>query len=845
MESDAFHTADAGAHSDAGTLTPDAAGLRALAESLMGERVIYFPVRHHSPACAWRLRELILARRPRIILVEAPSSFNSLLPLIVDDRTCAPFAAYTYCVENPPPDASCAACGLNPTERRHAAYYPFCDYSPELVALREGARIGAELRFIDLDYEAQCLAKRVEDESAPQSLLGERHLRRSRFLQLLAERNGCRDHDELWDHLFEARWLSMETAEFIARIVAYCQLARCEFPAEELEADGCAAREREMAWQIRSVLEAGAGRDGPMLAVTGGFHAVALPQLVAAGVERPEIDLKRIRERHSTLIRYSFDRLDRLNGYASGMPSPAWYQAVWEHSGARRPVRGEADGAILQDTALQMLIDVAERLRKEDASERVPTTNLIAAYEHALRLATLRSHPGPMRQDVLDAIRSCFVKGAADAEGAPALSLARRTFAGSLMGSVPAGAGVPPLVHDFQKRARRQRLKIDESLPRRLNLDIYSRVEHRVTSRLLHGMDLLGAPFAMRTAGPDFVKGTGLERLHEHWQYEYSPATEAALVEASVYGATLPEAVASKFVENLRLLEREGLGRNAAATVSWLVKACVLGLQSQIEALLDRLESSLAEDPEFTSLCTAAIQLLLLWESRDPLEAKGIDQVRGLLAVAYQRACYLMQELAACPQTLQAAAVKAIRSLHELLHGAREEKFDATLFWNGLRMLLRREPVAPLLVGTAHGLLVGAGMIDVSDIISRARGELEGREQPCEAVAYFQGLFQTARELCWQMPELLHLLDRHLAAWSEEQFLRSLPELRLAFAEMTPRETDRIAALAAELHGAPSLGPLVAYDIPSEEITGNLILSGLVREALAAEGLDPWLETTR
>src|ERR1700744_3033471 len=108
-----------------------------------------------------------------------------------------PLAIYTYAVHG-----GSAGAG----ERRSAAYYPFCDYSPELVALRAAAQAGVPARFIDLDYAEQSFleAPSVPTDEEAVSLLDERHYRRSRYLQALAEKIGCRDHEELWEHLFEA-----------------------------------------------------------------------------------------------------------------------------------------------------------------------------------------------------------------------------------------------------------------------------------------------------------------------------------------------------------------------------------------------------------------------------------------------------------------------------------------------------------------------------------------------------------------------------------------------------------------------------------------------------------------
>jgi len=81
--------------------------------------------------------------------------------------------------------ALAAATGKKPDPARFAGYYPFCDYSPELVALRIGQQVGATLRFIDLTYPEQLLSEREELATQPnpraRSLLEESHLRRSHY----------------------------------------------------------------------------------------------------------------------------------------------------------------------------------------------------------------------------------------------------------------------------------------------------------------------------------------------------------------------------------------------------------------------------------------------------------------------------------------------------------------------------------------------------------------------------------------------------------------------------------------------------------------------------------------
>ncbi len=805
--------------------------LNELAATLLCPEVIYFPVRHHSPACAWHLRKLIQEQRPSAILVEGPRPFSELIPFIVDERARAPFAIYTYFVRESPGET-----GLVGEKARFASYYPFCDYSPELVALREGATMDCDMQFIDLDYASQCAAELPDDEF--DSLLAERHMRESSYLKLLARRMGCRDHDELWDHLFETVARELTTTEFMARVAAYCQLVRFDTAPEALARDATVAREAEMAWHVQQALarRAKAGDDpapGPVLVVTGGFHTVVLPGLVNAGTERPKIDAGRISEQRAALIRYSFDRLDRLNGYAAGMPTPAWYQALWsaQNSTPRKNMQREV--------ALGMLIDVAMRIR--NGAEGLSTAALISALEQAERLARLRGRSNIARADLIDAIQSCFIKGAADVEGAYVLSNAFQVLAGNTIGTLPPGTGVPPLVRDFEHRARRHRLKIDVTETKKLALDLYRRPEHRLLSRMLHGLELLDVRFGLRLSGPDFVRGVSLERLHEHWEYTFSPATEAALVEASVYGATVTEAVSTKFAMGLSRLEQEGASRSASMAVRKLAEACVLGLHDHVPRLLGWLRMNVGEDAEFTSIAQATTQLQLLWESREPLESAHLDELPALIIAAYERACFLVSELNSTPEASEDGNVAGLLRLRELLAGGHMTGLDPALFWDGLGRISAGALARPVISGAAAGMLFTVGELSEAALLASVEGRLLGERDSRNAVGYLRGVLMAAREIAWQVPGILERLDARLQHWKHDEFLRMLPELRLAFSTMTPQETDRIAASVAGLHGEATLGQMVHHDIAESEAHLYFAASEAVRDALKRDGLGQWL----
>src|SRR6185295_10135348 len=157
-------------------------------------------------------------------------------------------------------------------------------------------------------------------------------------------------------------------------------------------------------------------------------------------------------------------------------------------------------------------------------------------------------------------------------------------------------------------------------------------------SRFFHSLTFLEVPFAAMAAGPDFVKGAGLERLFEHWDYQWTPQTESRLVEASIYGATVEEAAANRLAQAIAELEDVGRGRCAAEAVGMLIHACRMGLHRHTGRLLKLIAANVNEDPALASLTNALNQLVLLWESREPLEAHRLIEIPRLLRATYQRA---------------------------------------------------------------------------------------------------------------------------------------------------------------------------------------------------------------
>jgi Family of unknown function (DUF5682) len=822
-----------------------------LLPKLRSHNLCYFPIRHHSPACAAHLRRWIETRRPASVLVEGPASFTPYIDLLTDDRCAFPVALYTSFVDKRGRLSQRSEEGKGPALDlpRFAAYYPFCDYSPELVALRAGRAARAALRFIDLEYAEMVLTRMSAEPDGEreairiESLAADPHLLHSAYVRSLAKRLGCRDFNELWDHLFEGEAEDAEPDAFIDRLAAYCALARFDYTPEALQRDATTAREACMAAAVRDELARNKAekRVGPVLVVTGGFHTVVLPDLVARAMSRPPPVALTEGEAGTWLMRYSFDQLDALSGYASGMPSPAYYDRLWR-AGAG------ADGSRM---AADVIVEIGRLARERNLPTVISTPDAIAAVQTAQQLAALRGHRRPLREDVLDGIRSCFVKGEMGTEGQLLMRLVQHVLAGDRVGTVPPGTAVPPIVADFQGEARRCRLPIDSVERREIALDLYRNANHRRTSRLLHRLDLLGAPFAVFLAGPDFVQAKGLDLMQEHWRVCWSPATESALIEASLFGPTVEEAAAAKLRRQIAQLEDEGAGRNTAAAVALLVRACRLGLHRQAADIMPLIDVHIAGDPSFPSVVAGLSQLDLLAHAREPLEAADLPAVPRLTTAAYQRACRLLTDTAGCPDEVVDAVLGAMRTLREVLAacssstasagqgGEAGKTIDPDLFHQGLRRVVDHPPSSAqaAVVGAAVGILYGEGLFSQADLVRTTRGYLGAAADPRKSAGVLRGLLATAREAAWQAAELIQAVDAQFVAWDEKTFLAALPDLRLAFTGLTPREIAKVADNVAQMHGASTLGELVHADLDENEVRFALEVTQRVRETLRADGL--------
>ncbi len=770
------------------------------------------PIRHHSPACAAQLERLIAAVKPAAILVEGPCDFDLLIEQLCDPRTRAPVAIVA--LREAEADQAAKA------TRRVASYFPFCAHSPELIALQAAAAARLPVRFIDLPSTSREMLFNEMGEPA-RSLVGdERPFDVGAYVTALARELGCRDGNEVWDQLFEARIADDHWQGFFADVARYCGCIRAATDPVRIEQDGTLAREAQM----RAILaEMRAAVSGPIIVVVGGFHA---PALFETAGEKPVT--ASAGEGRAYMIRYGMRQLDALRGYGAGLPLPGFYGRLWQ---------ARAGGG--QGLAMALIGGFAAYLRAAGGIE-APSFPVIAnAVEQAERLAMLRGRPFPARDDIVDAIRSSFIKGEIPGEQVPLLSELHAWLTGSAIGEVPPSAESPPLVEAVRTQARSLGFTVADGERRTRQLDIYRKPRHRAASRFCHAMALIDAPFSRRTAGPDFRNDIALDRLHEVWSVCWSPLVESRLIELSEVADTLAEALAFVIAQKLATLSEQGKGRSAPAAIDLFAAACRAGLGEQASAILALVEAEVIEDPQLGSVVAALTDLVLLRRGREALGIADVAPLDHLIGAAWRRVLILLPELADCGEERLRDAVGALSDLRGLIELARSSgaSIEIGLFDEALARLQAR-PLAPMLAGALAAFALIDGQGGPGALGERLRGELaSGYVEAGERLAFLGGVIAIARELLWTVPEIVTALNDVVADGDDATFHALLPHLRLALMPLDPREVDRLAEEVACRIGARPEQVAVRVGISEAELALNLQLDRELVEVLVRDGV--------
>ncbi|MFI7130636.1 DUF5682 family protein [Nonomuraea sp. NPDC050153] len=743
-------------------------------------------VRHHSPALAAVLPALLDAADPEVVCVELPADFQPWLVHLADPGTQAPVAL-------------AGARG----DDGGLGFYPFADFSPELVAIRWAWKRGAEVVCCDLplsDPGWHAAAVSPVAEASPQGVSpgdGARGVspgdgaRGVSFADGLARSSTGRDGDDMWDRAVEvlAPGCEPEAVRRAALGVGWALRRDAE------AAGGVPAMDLAREAHMRHVLATVAAGGRRVAAVIGSFHAPALrlpsdesaaPDAAASrgeAVTRPPASSREgSPEPVTSLVPYAFDLLDSRSGYPAGIRDPRWQQAVFAAGGDPEKVR---------DGAARAITDLCRELRS--AGHTAGTGEAVETLRLACDLARLRGLPAPGRGELLEAVTTVLGQGEPLGRGRALARALDTVFVGTERGRTAPGTPRSGLGPAVEADLAALRLPCpDNPEPREVRLDpLRSELDARrevALRRLLVCGVTYGEPIE--------VMGTGDgAALTTRWRLAWTPAVPALLDLAGVRGVTLAQAAAGTLRETYRRQSADG-GPTCALILDGLRAAADCDLP---DLVADRLADAAVALP-----ATATLAELL--QALDLLEAlrrrhlpgttpEGREQAAELSGTLLEAAVRALPGLAGSDQPEDAVALVALASR------AGEERLGLRMD-DALAVLART--ASPLMQGAALAARVLLDLDGPASLGDRAAGWVDtatGPDGRLRLSRLLTGVLTAAGPLLQSAPAALDPLMNRVDGLTDKEFLDRLPALRGGFDTLSPAGRSRLLAVVSERLG--------------------------------------------
>jgi hypothetical protein len=715
-----------------------------------------FGIRHHGPGSARSLVHALEQLQPDAVLIEGPPDADKLLPLAGDQSLRPPVALLVY----------------RPDAPRRAVFYPFAEFSPEWQAIQFALTRGIAVRFMDLpqafqlgDKARATLVETEEDADGgePEATV-QVEASRPDPMTVLAAAAGYDDPELWWEHQVERRRDASGLFEAITEVM---RTLRDETPISPHDL----RREAYMRRTIRAAVAEGRER---IAVICGAWHAPVLPDGATASADAQLLKGLPKTKVEAAWIPWTYSRLSYRSGYGAGVDSPGWYHHVWT-APERAPVR--------------FLVEAARLLRSEDLE--APSASVIEAARLADALAGLRELAGPGLPELREAALAVFCRG----QPAPLRLVHERLEVGSVLGAVPESASVVPLQRDLRDTQRRLRLKVDDQI-RTLDLDL-RKDNDRLRSLLFHRLRLLDIEWAE----PQESGGT-LGTFHEFWQVQWNPEMEVALVEASVWGATIADAATAR----ARHLAQSA--QDLDALTKLLDRVILADLPDALDHVLSRVQERAAVSSDVRRLMAALLPLARVSRYGDVRRtptarlAPIIDGLFERILVGLPLAVVSLDEEAAMAMTTAVAGVQQALDLLERVD-EREEWMSA------LSALMSRNAAHPMIRGYSARLLLDAGRIEDAELGRIASRELSPAVPPLDAASWLSGLLRGNGFVLVHHQAVWYALDVWLSALSAEQFPDMLPLVRRAFSGFSTAERRAMAERIAK----PATQPRTAVPV--------------------------------
>nr|WP_295868016.1 DUF5682 family protein [uncultured Chitinophaga sp.] len=737
-------------------------------------------IRHHGPGSARNVKNFLEALQPDIVLVEGPPEADSILSWAGHEALKPPVAILVYQPDNP----------------QHSCFYPFAEYSPEWQAIGYAQRQHIPVRFMDLplthvfalEKEKQAAAEAAlrqqeaaeqppaatdgpapelaatkvrslpetpdleavidsDEEDLPAQLLIPAAFRHDP-IAYLAHADGHDDGERWWEHMFEYRQQDNQVFEAVSDAM--------EALRDELPSRGSRMEQLREAWMRKMIRQAEKEMYTRIAVICGAWHAPALKNMptqkadndLLKGLPKVKIDC--------TWIPWTYSRLSYESGYGAGVPSPGWYQHIWDHPA---------------DDGTRWMALVAKLFREQQKDTSV--AHVLEAVRLANALASLRQYSRPGLEELNEATLSVLCNG----EDVLMQLIRDELIVSNRIGQVPSDIPKPPLQADIERLQKKLRLPQtadfkDYVLDLRKDTDLERSI-------FLHRLELLGIRWGDRqqTSG----KGT----FKEQWRLQWDPSFSVDIIEKGSWGNTVLEAVTQY------ILDVSAKTATLREVCQMLESALPAELPKVVDALILRINNLAAAAGDVLQLLEVVPSLVNITRYGN-VRKTDADLVMNIVESMISRVCISLP--AACTAVGEDAALELLEQFQAMNDAINLlQHADLTTAWTGtLQAISANSQSAPVIAGYASRLLFDFKILNSETLFNRFSIAMSVANAPAVAAAWLEGFLKGSGTLLLLDDTLWQMVCSWVGQLENDIFMQILPLLRRTFSNFTAPERKKL-----------------------------------------------------
>jgi hypothetical protein len=753
-------------------------------------------IRHHGPGSARNVKAFLEELQPDIVLIEGPPEADALLQWAGHEDLQPPVAILAYQPDSP----------------QKACFYPFAAFSPEWQAMLYAKQHRIHARFMDLPLahvfgmENEAAEKSAEEKAdagaavnaeekadnqinhtaevstdkrtntGKENLSGDifRVTLNANMLRTTARNNnhevfeatdppyipqrdpishlaaaaGYDDGERWWEHMFEYRLQQESVFEAVNDAM---QALREELPQRKDRLE-----QLREAWMRKCIRLAEKEMFQRIAVICGAWHAPALQNMpkqkedndLLKGLPKAKVDC--------TWIPWTYSRLSYESGYGAGIPSPGWYEHIWDHPA---------------DDGTRWMALVAKLFREQQQDTSV--AHVMEAVRLANSLASLRHYSRPGLEELNEATLSVLCNG----ESILMQLIRDELMVRNRIGKVPLEVPTPPLQTDIARWQKKLRLPQtadfkDYILDLRKDTDLERSI-------FLHRLQLLEIHWGKRSE----ISGKGT--FKEQWRLQWDPAFSIDIIEKGSWGNTVAEAT-TRFVthsaENTSTLQQ---------VCKMLESAIPAELPAIVEVLIHRINNLAAASGDVLQLMEVIPSLVNISRYGN-VRKTDATLVNDITESMIGRICISLP--AACTSVAEDAAL-ALLDLFYAMNDAISLLQDADLSnsWQQTLQAISHNPQsAPMIAGYATRLLFDAKVI-AGEVLSKAFSvSMSVANPPNLAAAWLEGFLRGSGTLLLLDEELWAMVHNWVSQLENDIFIQVLPLLRRTFSNFTSPERKKL-----------------------------------------------------